>query len=93
MWGHRTGFVWKRVETALLDSTGPPDSALSRTLSRARDILYPFRYEIAAFLIPLGVRAVPEILVGPYPLGWDTIAFSVPNTLDFAVEKTYLFAL
>ena len=29
--------------------------------------------------MPLLVRAVPEILVGPYPVGWDTIAFYVPK--------------
>jgi hypothetical protein len=38
-------------------------------------------------LIPLGIRAIPEIIVGPYPIGWDTIAFYVPNTLDWAAGK------
>jgi hypothetical protein len=42
---------------------------------------------LAAFLVPLGIRAIPEILVGPYPVGWDTIAFYVPNTLDWAAGK------
>ena len=42
---------------------------------------------MAAFLIPLAIRAIPEILVGPYPVGWDTIAFYVPNTLDWAAGK------
>ncbi len=42
---------------------------------------------MAAFLIPLGIRAIPEIIVGPYPVGFDTIAFYVPNTLDWAVGK------
>ena len=37
--------------------------------------------------MPLLVRAVPEILVGPYPVGFDTIAFYVPNTLDWAAGK------
>ena len=45
------------------------------------------RFGLAAFLIPLSVRAVPEILVGPYPVGWDTIAFYLPNTLDWATGK------
>jgi hypothetical protein len=45
------------------------------------------RFGIAAFLIPLAIRAVPEIIVGPYPVGWDTIAFYVPNTLDWAAGK------
>jgi hypothetical protein len=45
------------------------------------------RFAIAALLIPLGIRSIPEILVGPYPVGWDTIAFYVPNTLDWAAGK------
>jgi hypothetical protein len=45
------------------------------------------KFGLAAFLIPLGIRSVPELLVGPYPIGWDTIAFYVPNTLDIAAGK------
>jgi hypothetical protein len=41
-------------------------------------------------LIPLGIRAIPEIIVGPYPIGWDTIAFYVPNTMDWAAGKAGL---
>ncbi len=39
------------------------------------------RFGLAAFLIPLGVGAVPEIIVGLHPVGFDAIAFYVPNTL------------
>jgi hypothetical protein len=45
------------------------------------------RFALAAFLVPVFIRSIPEILVGPYPIGWDTIAFYVPNTLDRAREK------
>ncbi len=45
------------------------------------------RLGLAAFLLPLGIRGIPEIIVGPYPIGWDTIAFYVPNTLDWAAGK------
>ena len=38
-----------------------------------------YRFALAAFLVPLFIRSIPEILVGPYPIGWDTIAFYVPN--------------
>jgi hypothetical protein len=48
------------------------------------------RFALAAFLIPLFIRSIPEILVGPYPIGWDTIAFYVPNTPDWATGKTGL---
>src|SRR6267378_426730 len=46
-----------------------------------------YRFALAAFLIPVLIRSIPEILVGPYPIGWDTIAFYVPNTLDWATGK------
>jgi hypothetical protein len=46
------------------------------------------RFALAAFLVPVFIRSIPEILVGPYPIGWDTIAFYVPNTLDWAAGKT-----
>ncbi len=45
------------------------------------------RFGLAAFLIPVGIRTIPEIIVGPYPVGWDTIAFYVPNTLDWAAGR------
>jgi len=51
------------------------------------------RFALAAFLIPLGIRAIPEIMNGPYQVGWDTIAFYVPNTLDFASGKLGLVTL
>src|SRR6266571_6618782 len=46
------------------------------------------RFALAAFLVPLFIRSIPEILVGPFPIGWDTIAFYVPTTLDWATGKT-----
>src|SRR5260370_30500776 len=49
-----------------------------------------YRFALAAFLVPLFIRSIPEILVGPYPIGWDTIAFYLPNTLDWATGKTGL---
>ena len=54
---------------------------------RLLESLMRYKYALAAFLVPLGIRAIPEILVGPYPVGWDTIAFYVPNTLDWAAGK------
>ena len=44
--------------------------------------LYRFRCGLAAFLIPLLVRVVPEVIMGPYPVGFDTTAFYVLNALD-----------
>ncbi len=36
------------------------------------------KFALAAFAVPLAIRAVPEILAGPYPIGYDTIASYVP---------------
>jgi len=41
--------------------------------------IFPF----LAFIIPLIVRTIPEILMGPYVLGFDTMGFYIPNTLVF----------
>ncbi|TMI21677.1 hypothetical protein E6H36_12465 [Candidatus Bathyarchaeota archaeon] len=71
--------------------------ALGLDLTRIREIPLALgsavrskRFALAAFLVPLFIRSIPEILVGPYPIGWDTIAFYVPNTLDCAVGKPSL---
>ncbi len=40
-----------------------------------------FIFPLLAFVIPLIVRVIPEILMGPYIVGFDTIGFYVPNTL------------
>src|SRR3989442_9623090 len=45
------------------------------------------RFALAAFLVSVFIRSIPEILVGPYPIGWVTIAFYVPNALDWATGK------
>ena len=34
-----------------------------------------------AFAIPLAIRTIPEILMGPYIVGFDTMGFYVPNAL------------
>jgi len=36
------------------------------------------RYLLFAFSIPLAVRAIPEVLMGPYLVGFDSIAYYVP---------------
>ncbi len=42
-----------------------------------------FIFAFIAFAIPLIVRAIPEILMGQYLVGFDTIAYYVPNTLGW----------
>ena len=43
----------------------------------------PRAFPLLAFLIPLVVRMVPELLMGPYVVGFDTLAYYVPNTLTW----------
>jgi hypothetical protein len=50
-----------------------------RFLGRSR----AHKYILAAFLTPLLIRATPEVLAGPYPVGYDTIASYVPLMLDW----------
>ncbi len=64
-----------------------------RLPGRMVEAIREHRFGLAAFLIPLGIRAVPEIIVGPYPVGFDTIAFYVPTTLDWAAGKVGLLGM
>lgn len=41
------------------------------------------KYPLAAFLIVLAARVVPEVLMGPYPLGFDTVAHYLPSTISW----------
>jgi hypothetical protein len=43
----------------------------------AKSRVFPF----LAFLVPLVVRAIPEVLMGHFVVGFDTLAYYVPNTL------------
>ena len=36
-----------------------------------------------AFAIPFAVRAIPEILMGPYIVGFDTLGFYIPNIIQW----------
>jgi hypothetical protein len=42
-----------------------------------KKLLFP----LLAFLVPLLVRFVPEILMGPYVIGFDTMGYYIPTTL------------
>src|SRR2546427_10976779 len=57
-------------------------------LIRLRIALFDNRFPLAAFLIPLVIRTIPEIIAGPYPIGYDTIASYVPLMRDWAAGKT-----
>jgi hypothetical protein len=38
-------------------------------------------FGILAFAIPFAVRAIPEIIMGQFPVGFDSVAYYTPNTL------------
>src|SRR2546428_167320 len=59
------------------------EARVSRIISAIRK----YKFALAAFLLPFTVRAIPEVIAGPYPIGWDIIAFYVPNTLDMAAGR------
>jgi len=43
-------------------------------------------FPLLAFLIPLAVRAVPEILMGPYIVGFDNLGYHLPGVLSWLRE-------
>ncbi len=47
-----------------MDSVRRVMVGLVRTVER-------YRFALAAFLILLTIQAIPEIIAGPYPIGWD----------------------
>ncbi len=42
-----------------------------------------FSFGILAFLTPLLIRSVPEIIAGPFPIGYDTMGSYVPLMLNW----------
>ncbi len=61
--------------------------------ARLSEGIWRNRFGLAALLIPLVLRAIPEIISGPYPIGWDIIAFYVPNTLDMAAGRLNIWGI
>ena len=51
-----------------------------------RIISNPVAFPLLAFFIPLVLRAIPEVLMGPYLVGFDTLAHYVPTTLRWLGE-------
>src|SRR2546426_4391663 len=65
------------------------DARVLRIVSAIRN----YKFALAAFLLPFTVRAIPEVIAGPYPIGWDTIALYVPNTLDMAAGRMSIWGI
>jgi len=60
------------------------DGGLSRIVTAIRKYKLP----LVAFLLPLTVRAITELMAGPYPIGYDTITAYVPFMRDWAIGNT-----
>ena len=58
-------------------------------LRQNANILFP----VLAFAIPLGVRSIPEILMGQYLVGFDTIGYYVPNTVIWLANGINFWSL
>ncbi len=57
-------------------------------LGKNRNYIFP----LLAFAIPLLVRTIPEILMYPYVVGFDTLSYYVPNTLNLLRNGVNLWA-
>lgn len=52
----------------------------------------PEAFTLLAFFVPLILRAIPEILMGSYIVGFDTLAHYVPTTLGWLGEGVSFWA-
>ncbi len=59
---------------------------MSATLRGVKQWSLAHRYLLAAVALPLGVRTIPEILAGPWPLGFDTVWVYAPFVKDVETE-------
>src|SRR2546425_8364435 len=83
---HSMGFD---MSNGLALFSNAPEARVSRILSAIRR----YKFALASFLLPFTVRAIPELIAGPYPIGWDIIAFYVPNTLDMAAGRMSVWGI
>jgi hypothetical protein len=60
---------------------------LSNKLATLQSFSRKYGYVLAAFLIPLVIRSIPEILSWPYPLGLDTL-----NVMP-QIQQAWVFSL
>jgi hypothetical protein len=53
-------------------------------------MLNRYRFALAAFLIPLGARFIPEVLSWPYPIGFDTVIYIQTMQDGWSIASTGL---
>src|SRR5438105_7405645 len=72
---------------------GVPSLGVRMFVSRLLGLIRQHRLGLVAFLVPLSIRSIPEILSGPYPVGWDIIAYYVPNTIDIVSGQMNIWGI
>ena len=83
-----------------------PPMMLLRGLRRSDILYFPKRivYPFLAFVVPFVVRSVPEILVYPYSIGYDTISSYIPalvaiqtgfenQVFDFLYQRPFFWVI
>src|SRR2546422_6751540 len=60
---------------------------------RFLQVMGQHRFAFATFLVPLSIRIIPEILSGPYPVGWDIVAYYIPNAIDIASGRMNVWGM
>lgn len=76
------GKMWYGMEPRVIG--GASHRAASRVLFASRAFLIKNKFALASLLVPALIRAVPEIIAGPYPIGYDTITSYVPFMQDWS---------
>jgi hypothetical protein len=67
------------LDEALETLEAAGDSRATQVLSGLRRAIHERMLGLIAFLAPLGIRALPEIILDPYPVGWDTMRYTFPT--------------
>jgi len=55
--------------------------------------LKPKMFPLLAFLVPLTVRAIPEVLMGSHIVGFDPLGYYIPNVLTWSREGVSFWRL
>src|SRR5437588_692971 len=72
---------------------GIPTQSVGTLALRFAELIRRHKLALAAFLVPFLIRIIPEILSGPYPVGWDIIAYYVPNTIDIVSGQMNIWGI
>jgi len=63
-------------------------ASLTMIVPDLKEVFWKTKFALVAFLVPLFVRSIPEILAGPYPIGYDSITAYIPFMRDWVLGRT-----